>query len=158
MPAPPLRPTALIQKSYFKSKPYFHRGWSQGYSTCDVWINTLRYLCHVLSPYCSISVNLWVVFLAVASLLLLFVPAAVQSEGQSTLSAPSTHYWFFCTTRFNERPIAQGLSFTHTWPHTHTHTCCSKSGCHNSWYLSRRAVTLTDARGCECTSPRTDVH
>lgn len=95
-------------------------------------IPLLSYLCKLIS---------WI--FAVASLLL-FVPvvsATVQGKGQSTLSPPSTDYWFFCTTRFNERPIALGLSCTHT------HTHCSKSACHNSWYLSRHAMTLTDAEG-----------
>lgn len=60
---------------------------------------------------------------AVARLLLfvLEVSAAAHGKGQSTSSAPSTDYWFFCTTRFNERPITLGLSFTHTRLNTYTH-------------------------------------
>lgn len=43
------------------------------------------------------------------------------------------------------------LSHTHTGAHTHTY--CSKSACHNSWYLSRRAMTLTDAEGASAPQP-----
>ncbi len=163
MPAPSARSKELIRKSYFQSKPYFHsvcgcdyaKQWLCVMFGLILWgipalrlqriIPLLSYLCKLIS---------WILLLpAYCCCLCPVVSAAVQSEGQSTLSAPSTDYWFFCTTRFNERPIAQCLSFTHTRARTHTHIHRSKSACHNSWYLSRRAVTLTDAEGASAPRP-----
>ena len=118
----------------------------------DVRINTLRYP-SVSRP---ISVNLLAGFCCCQLIVVVCASGVGRCAGQGTvlLSAPSADYWFFCTTRFNERPIALGLSVTRTHTRTQAHTyCTSKSACHNSWFLSRRAVTLTDAEGASALGP-----